>query len=67
MVASCTKIQNKLVDLNQALFCETNPMPIKYAMKLLGLCSGELRLPLVNVSDVAKKQISDALQALNLL
>ena len=66
-VLAAQKIQNQLVDLNQALFCETNPMPIKYAMNLLGLCSGELRLPLVTVSDAAKKQISAALQDLNLL
>jgi 4-hydroxy-tetrahydrodipicolinate synthase len=66
-VLAAQKIQNKLVDLNQALFCETNPMPIKYAMQLLGLCSGELRLPLVNVGELAQKQIADSLHALNLL
>lgn len=36
--------------LFSALFIETNPMPVKAAMKLLGMDSGQLRLPLVNIS-----------------
>ena len=38
-------LQLKLHELIRALFCEVNPIPVKAAMELLGLCSGELRLP----------------------
>lgn len=61
------EIQDELVDLNQVLFCETNPVPVKYAAGLLGLCSGELRLPLVPVSDESKLKIKVALQELGLI
>ena len=39
-------LQIKLLDFIKALFVETNPSPIKYAMHLKGLCSSEVRLPL---------------------
>lgn len=40
------KLQQRLLPLINALFLETNPAPIKWAMQEVGLCSGELRLPL---------------------
>ncbi len=40
------KIQLELNNLIKALFCEVNPIPIKYACSVLGLCQNELRLPL---------------------
>lgn len=36
----------KAIPLMDALFCEVNPVPVKTAMNLMGLCSGELRMPL---------------------
>ena len=39
-------LQLRMTDLLRALFCEVNPIPIKTALARLGLCSGELRLPL---------------------
>lgn len=49
----CTEEANQLKikfeKLTKALFMEVNPIPIKYAMKRMGLCSGELRLPLVEL------------------
>ena len=66
-IIEAQRIQKQLVDLNQVLFCETNPTPVKYAMNLLDLCSAELRLPLVSVNDHSKKIILTALQGLKLL
>lgn len=40
------KAQQKLMPLISALFAETNPTPVKYAMSRLGYCSDEVRLPL---------------------
>ncbi|MCL1833587.1 MAG: 4-hydroxy-tetrahydrodipicolinate synthase [Leptospirales bacterium] len=45
------KLFYKLLPLCRAMFLETNPIPLKAAMEMMGLCSGELRLPLVPLSD----------------
>lgn len=55
------KLQDRLMPLHHALFVETNPGPIKYAVSLLGHCSAEARLPMVPVTDGAKKIIKDAM------
>ena len=44
------------------MFIESNPSPVKYAASLLGMCSSEVRLPLVQVKDDSKKIISKALK-----
>ena len=56
-LAKARKIQFKLLPLIQAMFMETNPSPIKYAMSLRGLCSPELRLPLSEPRESTKKEI----------
>lgn len=61
------EIQDKLTPLNQAMFCETNPMPIKYAASLMGLCSDEIRLPLISPSDEAKAIIKKEMKNLGLI
>ena len=48
-------------------FCEVNPIPVKYAMNVLGWEAGECRLPLVEPSDAHKEQIEQALQAADLI
>jgi 4-hydroxy-tetrahydrodipicolinate synthase len=50
--------------LTTALFLESNPAPLKYALSLLGLMSPRVRLPLVEVSPQAKESISDILTQL---
>jgi 4-hydroxy-tetrahydrodipicolinate synthase len=54
-------IDDKLAPLHKALFCEPSPAPTKYACSLLGLCSDEVRLPLLVCSDAAKAQIRSAM------
>jgi len=54
-------IEDKLAPLHKALFCEPSPAPAKYACSLLGLCSDEVRLPLLTCSDAAKQQIRSAM------
>ena len=56
-------IQDKLMPLHDALFCEPSPAPLKYAASLLGLCANELRLPLVPASDAAEARVRDAMIA----
>ena len=50
-------LQDKMTNLHAAMFCQTNPIPIKYAASLMGLCASEFRLPLVEPSNEAKVRI----------
>jgi 4-hydroxy-tetrahydrodipicolinate synthase len=65
--ASALALQDRLMALHDVMFVETNPGPVKYAASRLGLCSAEMRLPMVPVSDGAKKLIDAALEKLGLL
>ena len=49
--------QCRLLPFIRSLFCETNPVPIKYAMELLGVCSSEVRLPLFVADEECRKRI----------
>ena len=59
--------QDRLMPLHAALFLETSPAPVKYGASLLGLCGGELRLPLVEVSDGTKESVEGAMRTAGLL
>lgn len=54
-------LQDKLTRFHEAMFCETNPIPVKYAASLMGLCSAEIRLPLTEPSESSKEVIKDML------
>jgi len=56
-VASAAREQLKYIPLIKALFCETNPIPAKAAMEALGFCTGELRLPLAEISDANREKL----------
>lgn len=60
------QINKKMVPLLKALFCTTNPIPIKYAVSLLGIQSGPMRLPMVPPTDAQKKLIEEAMSAYGL-
>lgn len=53
--------------LISALFSETNPMPVKAAMELLGTDSGKLRLPLTRISDAHLEELRQRLSELSML
>jgi 4-hydroxy-tetrahydrodipicolinate synthase len=61
------EIQDQLTNLNAAMFCETNPIPVKYAASLMGLCEMELRLPLTEPSELAKARIANEMKKLNII
>jgi len=61
------KLDKILQPLHAAMFIESNPSPVKYAASLLGLCSSEVRLPLVQVKQETKKKLSEALKVANIL
>jgi len=60
-VATAQQINSKLLPLVRAMFVQTNPTPVKTAMEILGMCSGELRLPLCPLSPENKKKLQAAL------
>lgn len=58
-------IHHRLFPFIKTLFLDGNPVGIKYAMKLAGLDSGELRLPLWEASDATKKAIEEQMRRLD--
>ena len=56
-----------LQPLHHAMFVESNPSPVKYAAHLLGLCSDDVRLPLVKTTGNAQEIIKKALKSSNIL
>ena len=61
------RLNEFLQPVHQAMFVESNPSPVKYAAKLLGLCDDSVRLPLVEVTDLNKEIIKKTLQSANLI
>jgi 4-hydroxy-tetrahydrodipicolinate synthase len=59
-------VHHRLFPFIKSLFLDGNPVGIKYAMKLAGLDTGELRLPLWEASDVTKKTIEQQMQKLGI-
>jgi len=54
-------IHDRLMPLHTALFVETSPSPVKYALSVLGHMSEETRLPLVPVSEATRRQVRAAM------
>ena len=65
-VKEALAIDKELVEINNLLFLESNPCPVKYAASNLGLCEYELRLPLTKISKKNEELISNALNKLSL-
>jgi len=61
------KLDALLQPLHYSLFIESNPSPVKYAAKLLGLCEDDVRLPLVKVTENTKEIVKKALHSANLI
>lgn len=61
-IPSFESMRNRLMPLADALFCESSPAPAKYAASRLGMCSDEVRLPLVPASDKARTLIDAAME-----
>ena len=61
------RLDRILQPIHNSMFIESNPSPVKYAAKLLGLCGDDVRLPLVNVTKSTKEAVKKALVLANLL
>ena len=61
------RLNRILQPIHHSMFVESNPSPVKYAAKLLGLCDDSVRLPLVEVTDQTKEIVKQALQSAKLI
>ena len=61
------EIDKKLQPVHKSLFIESNPSPVKYAAKLIGLCDDNVRLPLVTVLETTKNEVKKALLSAKLI
>ncbi|CAN5542708.1 4-hydroxy-tetrahydrodipicolinate synthase [soil metagenome] len=59
-------IHHRLFPLTKAIFADGNPAGVKHAMKLAGIDSGEMRLPLVDANDGTKAAIAEQMKKLDL-
>lgn len=67
-MASGRALHQRLLEINQAVFYDTNPIPIKYMMKKLGLLSSnEHRLPMVPATQELEKRLDGVLERAGLL
>ena len=57
-------VGRQLEALNSALFIESNPIPVKWALAQLGLITGEMRLPLTSLDDEYKSTVLLALRSI---
>ena len=64
--ALASKLHFELIELNQQLFCEPNPIPVKEALRLMGRIDSGLRLPLTPLQQTFHAPLRAALQALGL-
>jgi 4-hydroxy-tetrahydrodipicolinate synthase len=65
--AKALEYQDRLMPLHEAIFIEPGLVSAKYALSLLGLCSEDVRLPLVGLTDGAKTRVKAAMQHAGLL
>lgn len=56
-------LQDRLMPLHDAMFCEPNPGPVKYAVSQLGMCADEVRLPMMAATDAARAKVREAMIA----
>ena len=61
------ELDDSLEVLNKNLFCESNPIPVKWALYKMGIIKRGIRLPLIELNDSFKKPLENSLKKLNLI
>lgn len=65
--AEARELNERLMILHKAMFCEANPIPVKWALHKMGLMERGIRLPLVELDERFKPKVELALSALELI
>ena len=63
----CRRLHEKYLNLMKMMFCEVNPIPVKTASSLMGLCESELRLPLCEMSQEHQNKLQNLLKEYKLI
>ena len=66
-IEKARKMQLDVLDLVDALFSEVNPIPVKYALNLMGYNFGKPRLPLIELSDKNKEKLKEVMKKHDLI
>ncbi len=66
-ISAAGAMQLRLFDLTKTLFCEVNPIPVKYALSRMHLCQNEFRLPLCPIASEKAKKLDQILTSLSLI
>ncbi len=66
-IKRCQEIHQELLEINNLLFIETNPVPVKTALALMGKCDEEIRLPLVPLKKENREKLISALKTYKLI
>ena len=66
-IAKATAQHQKLFKLFKTLFIETNPIPVKTALALMGKCNEEFRLPMCRISPANKEKLTRVLKEYGLI
>ncbi len=66
-LSKAEELDKSLIELNASLFLESNPIPVKWALYKMGIIEKGIRLPLVELDNMHKKEVEKSLQNLNLL
>ena len=66
-VEEAAKMQLRVIDLIDALFAEVNPIPVKYALNLMGYNFGKPRLPLIELSEKNQEKMKEVMKKHNLI
>lgn len=66
-VKGALELQLKAINLCNALFCEVNPIPVKKAVELMGLCGGHLRMPMTEMEPQNVERLKKAMTEYGIL
>lgn len=66
-IETARALDRELMSLNQALFVESNPIPVKWALQRMGHIGSGIRKPLLGLAEVHQAQVESALKALGVL
>jgi 4-hydroxy-tetrahydrodipicolinate synthase len=66
-IARARELHYKLEPINKAMFIETNPIPVKTALSMMGKIKEELRLPLCEMSEANKQKLAEVLRSAGLI
>jgi 4-hydroxy-tetrahydrodipicolinate synthase len=65
--ADAKKMHLKMLDIHNAMFIESNPVPVKTALSLIGKCRADVRLPLVGLQPASLEKLKGVMKGFGLI